>query len=114
MSENQRDPKDPGPGKLSFRVVGKGKDFLIDKEVGEPSEQLKERIVAAINNVLSRNVDPIQLNEVEYVRKRIPGKARGLDFTSVGEEHSLLSVKLSAKAEDRLWTWMPRSRMVRR
>jgi hypothetical protein len=35
MSENQRDPKDPGPGKLSFRVVGKGKDFLIDKEVGE-------------------------------------------------------------------------------
>jgi len=86
MSDNQRDPDNPGQGELSFRIVDKGKDFLIGKKVGESCERLKDRIIVAVNDYIrvhGGSVDLIQPEEIEYVRERIPGKAKGLDFDSV-------------------------------
>jgi len=105
MSENQRDPSNPGPDRLSFRIVDRRKDFLISKEVGESMGRLRGRILAVVNDhirVLGGSDDLIQPEEVEYIKTRAQGSAKGLEFDSVGEEHSLLSVKLSAQAMTKL------------
>ncbi len=50
MSQNFPVSRRSGEGKLTFRIVGRKKKFIIDKVIGEARERLDPRILKAINS----------------------------------------------------------------
>ncbi len=95
MSQDRQNPDHSNTGRLNIRIIGRTKEYEINKVIGETEERLKVRIAEAVNThpgSLNDEAVTIEPNEVEYIRVR-----GGSFVTQVRENHWQLSVKLATQ-----------------
>ncbi len=100
ISQDRQNPDHSDIRWLSFRIMGRTKEYRISRIIGEREEELKVRVAEAVNahpGSLNDETVTIQPDDIEYI------KARGGPFvTQVKENYRDLSVKLCETAEDKL------------
>jgi len=104
MSQSRQSDRSDGK-KLAFRIVGRKKEYEVDKVVGETKDALGRRVAEAINKhsrSLNDHAVCVQASDIDYIKVMIPGKNNGPNVNRVEEDHTFLSVKLTPLGHTKL------------
>jgi len=105
MSQSHQVSSRADERKLRFRIVGRKKEYEVDKVIGETRDALDRRIAEAVSNharSLNDRTVLVQADDIGYVKVMIPGKNNGPDVTQIEEDHTFLSVKLTPLGHTKL------------